>query len=323
MSLSDDDQFRLMEIQSLEQLDAESSYHKRKLDPDFDRFKLLFDEPKFKEDEPVDFKAMYDFKKEMEDVVFTPLIEIDEDRGGKKEQIIPEEGLSVDSDEASLPEEPELTPEEMGFAQGFEKGLEQGIEQGKARGHEEGFKAGETQGLIKGEDEGLKTGYEKGFEHGLEQGTAKGESQTKEKAVEFLTGLEESLKTADHLLDMLVDRYEADIISLIQQIAKKTILARIEMDDEIVRPMILEALKTLVQPEEITLSVSLEDYEYIEMIKDEFFEQIDSLSRVSVRSDPSLHKGDFNIETNTGQISSDIESKLDAVFEAIKTAGRR
>lgn len=321
MSLSDDDQFRLLEIHGLEKLDAESSYHKGKLDPDFDRFKLLFDEPKFKEDESLDFKAMYDFKKEMEDVVFKPLIEIDEDREKTKEQILYEEGQV--SDEASLPEEPELTPEEMGFAQGHEQGLEQGIEQGKVQGYEEGFKKGEAEGLIKGEDEGRKTGYEKGFEQGLKEGEEKGENQAKEKAVEFLTGLEDALKTADQTLDMLVDKYEEGILSLIQQIAKKTIMARIEMDNEIVKPMILEALKTLVQPEEITLSVSLEDYEYIEMIKDEFFEQIDSLTRVSVRSDPSLQKGDFNIETNTGRLSSDIESKLDQIFEAVKVARRQ
>lgn len=120
---------------------------------------------------------------------------------------------------------------------------------------------------------------------------------------------------------LLVGKYEERIISLIQQIAKKVIMAQVEVNDEIIKHMILDALKRLVQPEEVVLSISQDDYEYIEMIKDEFFEQIDSLSSMSVRSDPSIKRGGCKIETNTASVSADAESRLEAIFEAIKTAG--
>ena len=129
------------------------------------------------------------------------------------------------------------------------------------------------------------------------------------------------MKTADQTLDLLVEKYEKKIISLIQQIAEKAVMAQVAIDDEIVRNMILDALKALVQPEEVILSVSLDDYEYIEMIKDEFFDQIDSLESVSVRSDPSIARGGCKIETITASVSADPESRLEAIFEAIKNAG--
>ncbi len=70
-----------------------------------------------------------------------------------------------------------------------------------------------------------------------------------------------------------------------------------------------QSLKTLVQAGEVVLSVSQDDYEYIEMIKDEFFETVDSLTSVSVRPDPSIKRGRCKIETITALISSDVESR--------------
>ena len=80
-----------------------------------------------------------------------------------------------------------------------------------------------------------------------------------------------------------------------------------------------QTLKTPVPAEEVVLSVSQDDYEYIEMIKDEFFETVDSLTSVLVRSDPSLKRGNCKIETITASISSDVESRLEAIFKTART----
>jgi len=116
-------------------------------------------------------------------------------------------------------------------------------------------------------------------------------------------------------------RYEARIISLIRQIAKKVVMAQIEIDDGIVKQLIIDALKALVNPEEVVLSISEEDYEYIEMIKEEFFDEIESLKSISVKSDPSVKRGGCRIDTSTASISSDPESRLEAIFEAVRKAG--
>ena len=136
-----------------------------------------------------------------------------------------------------------------------------------------------------------------------------------------MNSLEFSLKTADQTLDLLVEKYEERIIGLVQKIAQKAVMAKVAVDEEIVKHLILDSLKHLVQPEEINLSVSSDDYEYIEMVKDEFFEKIDSLTSISVSSDPSIKRGGCKIETNTASISTDVESRLEAIFQAFKTQG--
>jgi len=329
MSLSDidDETFKPIDLSSLENLDEEHSNNADKSNPDFERFEMLFEKPKFDPDsdkeESCEFEAMYDLKKEQREMVFKPLIERKKEPVKKDEADKAKEDLEGNGSFGK--KESKETPEEkgyrVGFEKGLEKGLEQGIEQGQKQGYEEGLKKGEAEGLEKGESLGFEKGEQQGFEKGLKDGEEKATKKTRQKAVEILNLLEDSLKTTDSTLELLVEKYEEQIISLIQKIAQKTVIAQVEMNDEIVNEMILEALKMLVQPEEVTLSVSLDDYEYIEMIKDDFFESIDSLTKVSIRSDSSIKKGGCKIDTITASISADPESRLEAIFEAIKKAG--
>jgi len=333
LSNSENDQFEPISVGSLESFDKEHSNRTEETKPDFDRFKALFEISEFEDKEADVFKALYDFKIEEEEIVFKPLFDLQEEPEGSYEPEGaggPEEpekfGKSdeiseyFDDSEISLEQasaELEETPEEKGYREGLEKG----IKEGKEQGYEAGFKQGEEKGFAQGEQKGIEEGKQQGVEQGIVEGIEKGTAQAKEEAVATLSALEKSLTTADQTLELLVEKYEVSIISLIEQIVKKIIMAHMEIDDEIIKPMILDALKNLVQAEEVVLSVSQDDYEYIEMIKDEFFEAVDSLTSVSVKSDPSIKRGGCKIDTITASISSDVESRLEAVFEAIKTAG--
>ena len=300
MSLSDrdDDGFQPMVPSSLEQFDEEQSNKTPASDPDFERFKLLFEKPGLETQEPCEFKAMVDGRKQEEAAFFKPLIKEKQGKG-------PDRGEPYPSSGKDAPDSPVETPEEKGYRQGLERGLEQG----------------RINGEQKGEQQGREKGYQEGFEQGVEAGEAKGRKDVQEQAVQILQSLEHALNTADQTLVLLVEKYEQRILSLIQQIARKAVLAQLEMDDDIVKHLILDALKTLVQPEEVVLSICPQDYEYIEMVKDEFFEQIDSLTRVSVKSDSGVHRGGCKIDTLTASVCVDIESRMDAIFTALKNAG--
>ncbi len=310
MSLSDKDEFKPMALSSLEQFDQERSNKTDALEPDFNRFELLFERPVFPDKDSNGFKAMYDTGKKQESVVFKPLI---------KEKPVAKDRTSP----GAAPEEVMETAEDREYQIEFTKGYEQGKKEGEQKGFEHGFKKGEAEGLKTGENQGFEKGESLGFDQGLKEGNQKAADETRKKSDEIVNSLEASLTKADQTLAQLVKTYEEKMVSLIQQIAEKAVLAEVEVNDEIVKSLILDALKTLVQPEEIVLSVSMEDYEYIEMIKDEFFEQIDSLNSISVRSDPSIKRGGCRIDTNTASVSTDPESRLDAIFNAMKSAGAK
>ncbi len=330
LSNSKNDQFEPIVVNSLENFDKEHSNRTEETKPDFERFKALFEKPEFEHKEADEFRALYDFQQEEEEAVFKPLFELKEKSGSKnKPEGAQESEKSEESGKSSKgsndseipldkpPVKPEETPEERGYREGFEKG----IKVGKEQGYEQGLKKGEEKGFEAGEQKGVEQGTKQGFDQGVKEGEEKGDAQVRRDSAEIINSLGHSLKTADQTLDLLVDKYEANIISLMEQIVKKIIMAHMEIDDEIVKPIIIDALKTLVQTEEVVLSICPDDYEYIEMIKDDFFEAVDSLTSVSVRSDSSIKRGGCKIDTITASISSDVESRLEAIFEAIKTAG--
>lgn len=323
MSLSDieKEEFLPIDIATLDSFDDELSHKTDEVKPDLERFKMLFDPSELKEEGPISFKALYSFDKNARTEPFEPLIEgTGKDRPGH-----PVEGGSLENldTEAAVQEEaPEILMEkkafEQGYAKGFDQGLTQGEEKGIAQGFEKGHEQGASEGFKKGEPEGFTKGESDGFDKGFSEGRTKAESQIQKESSEILDPLKNALETADHLLEDLVEKYEDQILSLIFKISEKVILASLEKDDEIVRHTILDALKSLVAPEEIVLNVSSEDYEYIEMVKDDFFEAVGSLKRVAVKSDPLIKRGGCKIETATASISTDPESKLLAIQNAIK-----
>ena len=328
MSLSDQEKndtskgsgdFKPIDLKSLDSFEEEQSLKTPETAPDFDRFKLLFDPTEIEDEGPVSFEALYAFEKEIKEEPFEPLIE------GTGDMDIPNAPDSDVNQESLEDEPPEISPEEQGFERGYEQGLEQGEiageAQGEAKGFEQGLVKGEAEGFAKGETEGFVKGEVEGLEKGLQEGRKKAEAQVAEQADQVLDPLKEALQTADQMLEKILERYEAEILSLVYKISEKAVAAKLHLDEEIVKETVLDALKNLVAPEEIHLSVSTEDYEYVEMVKDAFFEEVRSLKHVAVTSDHMIPKGGCRIETAAATISTDPEAKLQSIYEALVKAG--
>lgn len=328
MSLSDgkENGFQPIDLKSLDRFDSEII--SRKGDPDFDRFKLLFDPAEFVGDEPISFQALFTVEKKNREEPFEPLIKIKKPRKNLpgERSVLPEppdgEG-SLGQGAASFEEKsPEELAVEQGYEDGYQQGFARGEEQGFAKGEAEGFAKGEKQGFAKGESEGFARGEKKGFEHGEQQGIEQGEEKTREEAKKILETLNQALTSVDSLLDNLVEKHEEQLLALVFKIAQKVVMATVDSRDEVVKHTILDALKSLARPEKIVLSISPEDYEYIEMIKDSFFQEVESLSQISVQSDPLVRRGGCRIETATGSVATDPETKLQAVYNALIQTGK-
>lgn len=316
MSLSDNDteQFQPFDVASLETFEKVPDSHSDGRVPDLDRFKTLFEKTEFKSEESTGFETLYKDQPEEKDTVFKPLIENEETSG----ENVGEKNGKPDAQQSEEPPEPEETAEEKGFREGFENGYAEGLTQSQEQGFKEGFEKAETEGFKEGEEKGFKKGEAAGRQEGLKTGGEQADRETREKAEIILQSLESTLQDVGNLIPSLVAKYETRIVGLIQQIAEKAVFATVEMDDEVIKPMVLDAINSLVEPEQVNLSVNDDDFEYIEMIKDDFFQEVESLEQISVKSDPTIPRGGCKIETNTASIETDPQKRLNAIFEAIK-----
>lgn len=313
-----DDGFKAIDVGSLDSFDNEVSLKRPDTQPDFDRFKLLFDPLEVQKEEG-GFEALYKVTKQLKEELFEPLIQGADEPGTKKDVSGPLEEVQNEDAPEDGP-----TPEEQGFAKGYEQGLAQGLEKGQADGHAKGYKGGlekgREQGFKQGEPDGFAKGKAEGFEKGLEQGRDAGKQEVVQEMAQVLDPFRQALETADQMLESMLKRYEIQLVALVCQIAEKVVMAKLDSDDAVIKDTILDALSQLASPEEITLSVSEDDYEYVEMIKETFFESVRSLAHITVNTDAMIPKGGCRIESAGATIATDPESKLKAVYDAIAQA---
>ena len=110
----------------------------------------------------------------------------------------------------------------------------------------------------------------------------------------------------------------------LRKIAEKVVLGRVDLDHDMVKRSILNAFETIPEPAEVTLNINPDDYEYIELMKEDIFRQMNEIKNISVVSDPAVSRGGCKIETRSGNVDASLESRLDAVKDSIlKANGNR
>jgi flagellar assembly protein FliH len=321
MSLSDEknDPFAPMDIGSLKRYDREISMKADDADPDFDRFRLLFDPLEYDMAESTGFKELYSSEKEKKTDPFIPLVEekkkpaSDEVSGGRTMDQDPDPAVASDGPQGMQGTAPDGAEDE-----GAARGYDRGFETGRATGYEKGFAEGLAQGLAEGRLQGVAKGEAEGFASGEKRGLESGEAAARKAAENSLNTLIRSLEAVDTALTDLMDAHEQELLDLVFKIVQKVIHAQLDTRQELIRPVVMEALSALARPRKIELSVSPQDYEYIEMIQEEFFLAVDSLQHVSVRSDPLVPRGGCRIQTDTASVATDPDTRLDQVYDAVK-----
>lgn len=225
--------------------------------------------------------------------------EVDENPSGETGNGADPPSISREAQEAIL---------EEAFAKGFDEGKKQGFEAGQESGRETGYQ------------EGYDKGEQEGYDAGLAKGEADGKMLSEAQARELIDSLEAMCHKAEEAWQTMVKESESQILSLIGKIAEKVVMASVDLSEGAVRASVLEALSVMPDPEEIVLNIAPEDYEYIEMVKEDFFEAFKSLKHVSVVSNPAVSRGGCKIESSKGRVETDVASRLEAVKNSMLAA---
>lgn len=161
--------------------------------------------------------------------------------------------------------------------------------------------------------------YKEGFAKGEADGFAAGKQQAKP----ILDQLQRVLSDIDGLWRRMVSEHERQLMDLVCRVAEKIVLGHVEMDHETVKRVILDAFAIVPEPVGVTIEVNPSDYEYIDTIKEDFFECIHSLKEVSVSADPSVARGGCKIHTRAGEVDATLPTRLEAVRKCVCEANER
>lgn len=159
------------------------------------------------------------------------------------------------------------------------------------------------------EREAYAEGYAKGEKDGYQAGLKVAEGKTER--------LASIVNDVEGMWLKIVKLYERQIIELVGKVAEKVVYGRVAVDNEIITRAILDAFEQISDPVKATITVHPDDYEYIEVVKEDFFEKIHGLKQITIVSDPLIAVGGCRIETSSGEVATNIEERLEAVKKCI------
>ena len=166
-------------------------------------------------------------------------------------------------------------------------------------------------------------GYQKGEEMGYQKGEERGYEEGLQKNRENISRVEALLFRLETLWEEMVHSHESQIIDLVGKMIEKVVFAQVALDHEMVCRTIMEVFELIPEPSETMITVNSDDYEFIEMVKEDFFKQIRGLKQVSIVSDPSVYPGDCRIETAAGEVTTGVEKRLEAVTQSLMASAGR
>ncbi|MBI9074730.1 MAG: hypothetical protein JEZ02_04890 [Desulfatibacillum sp.] len=155
------------------------------------------------------------------------------------------------------------------------------------------------------------------YEQGFKQGEKDGQEIGSMKLVKILERIEQICEDLDSYHEKFVHLHEKELLSLIAAIAGKVLKVQVDMDPEAVKKSVMEALASASDWQEVTIRVDPTDFEFMDDMRPEFFEKVNTLRSINIVPDSSVEKGGCIISADFGEVDARIQSRLDKVAQAM------
>ena len=156
--------------------------------------------------------------------------------------------------------------------------------------------------------------YEKSFAQGEKDGFEFGEK----KAIKVIENIENLFNEMAGLKHDALKQHEKEIIDLIFAVAEKIVHYEVRSKESVIKNAIFDALKLSVEKSKVVFNVNPDDYDYVEKLRPELFNQNKGLKSIVVTSDPGVSRGGCYLETPYGNIDATIESKLEKIYQCLQ-----
>ena len=155
------------------------------------------------------------------------------------------------------------------------------------------------------------------YEQGFKQGEKDGQEIGSMKLEKNLDRIEQICQDLDSYHQTFVHQHEKEILSLVAAIAGKVVKAHVELEPETVKSSVMEALSAASDWQEVTIRVDPSDFEFLDEMRPEFFEKVNTLRSINIVPDSSIEKGGCVASADFGEVDAKIESRLEKITQAM------
>ncbi|MDJ0838072.1 MAG: FliH/SctL family protein [Acidobacteriota bacterium] len=157
------------------------------------------------------------------------------------------------------------------------------------------------------------------YEKGLEEGRKTGELMAEQQMQAMLSHYHQSLTALDQARALMLDQMQLDILDLVLATTRKLVNTELRANPHAILSMIKEAIQTLKQRKNLTIYLNAEDHHFTMSIS-ETERQSWLGTQVALEVDPQLTRGSFRIETASGELDAEIDTRLNRLAEDMRQA---
>jgi len=166
------------------------------------------------------------------------------------------------------------------------------------------------EGVVKKIQQAEKSAYNRGVSDGIRQGR----ELQKNEAFLALQAVSNIMSEVSELKKNILQNAEADIIHLAVSVAAKILHLEVTTNREVIRHLLREAIKKIVDRENMKIRIHPLDFQYMMEIKTDFLQNFDGVKNIVFEEDDSIQQGGAIIETLFGEV----DARLDQQYNEIK-----
>ncbi|MDV7103219.1 flagellar assembly protein FliH [Vibrio sp. TH_r3] len=197
---------------------------------------------------------------------------------------------------------------------------QEAVDEIRQSAHEEGYhqgqEAGFTAGYEKGKEKGLQEGQSEGLELGKSEGLQQGQELIKQQIEQFINLANQFAQP----LELMNAQVEKQLVEMVLMLTKEVVHVEVQTNPQIILDTVKESVEALpIAGHSITLKLNPED---IDIVHSAYGDEALNLRNWTLVSEPSLNRGDIQIEAGESSVNYKMEERIRSVIQSFCAANR-
>lgn len=159
--------------------------------------------------------------------------------------------------------------------------------------------------------------YHEAYQLGLQEGRERAFQEAQLVLTAQIDSFAHVLEQIENLKLSLVEYNEGQIAKLVFYMATRLARKAVNEDQSLVLQLIKETVKSTQQDENVEVSLSASDFDFVEQVRGQLGRDFEFLKRVQLVRTEDIASGGVRIQTNYGSIDATLETQIQKMWERL------
>lgn len=158
------------------------------------------------------------------------------------------------------------------------------------------------------------------FQKGFSEGVKKGKDLQRQESQHAMNAVTNLIEELNQLKQNILLQAEGEMLELALAVAQKVIHTECAERREIIQSVLRDAIKSIIDRDNLKIRLHPEDYQHIMEIKIEFLSTLDGAKNVVFEQDESIGRGGAVIDTQFGELDARVDQQFNEIRAALNAS---